>query len=893
MTETLADDISATLRRHLADRYHVLREIGSGGMARVYLADDLRHGRRVALKVLNPELGVLLGVERFLSEIKVTAALQHPNLLPLFDSGEAGGLLFYVMPYIEGGSLRERLQRERQLPIDDAVRTAVSIANALHYAHRQGVVHRDLKPENILMHDGQPVLADFGIALAVSRAGGERFTQTGHSLGTPQYCSPEQAAGDLAIDGRSDIFALAVILYEMLAGETPHYAGTLQAVIARVLAEPARDVRSIRPLCPDHVALAIDCALQKIPADRFSSAAEFADALLGRDQGRMRSTLSSQYPVPVITPKVSRTRNVVMYASLAIAVGSLSLAAVAWSSAGDTENHRSAVRFALDIEDDELANTGAVGVPFAISPDGSQIVYSSAREDGTSQLRLRPANSTIARDIPGTNDARHPTFSPDGRSVAFVGDHSIKRVDLGSGTPTTLTTLKDTVYGLAWSTSGVVAGRPRSGLLLVPVDSGPVRELTVVDSASGERSHRWPVMLNDGKTVLFTVWRGQRSSATIAALTLDDGQIRRLDVKASAALGMIDHHLVVVDSLARILAIPFDLAASRATSAPLLGEQSSLSIPGAPKAALSHNGTLVLFQEGAQPAELVFVDTTGRMRRLFAQERERFRDPRFSPDGRQLAVTVTGDSAADVMLVDVASGSRERLSTQLGNKQRPEWTRDGRSVLFQISGSRGSEIWQRPSDKSRPAELVLPSANDAAEAIPVPNGRGLVYRTDSESRFGLHLWWLDTIARVRPMAIASGQQPSVAPSGRWLAYTSREEGSFEVFLARLPVEGAPLRCQVSDGGGTQPAWSADGRTLYYRHGAELVQARLVEATGCPSVLRRTVFTLPMLADEYHRQFDVAPDGTGFVMLREYRHESGTSIVLNWIFDLQERALRQP
>ena len=234
----------------LEGRYAVDREIGRGGMATVYLARDVRHNRKVALKVLNPELGAVLGVERFLAEIEVTANLQHPNLLPLFDSGEVNGLLFYVMPYVEGETLRARLEREKQLPVDEAVRIASAIAGALDYAHRHNVIHRDLKPENILMHEGQPLIADFGIALAVSNAGGSRITQTGLSLGTPQYMSPEQATGDRAIDGRTDIYSLGAMTYEMLVGDPPHAASTSQAIIAKVLTETPQRVRVGRPSTP-------------------------------------------------------------------------------------------------------------------------------------------------------------------------------------------------------------------------------------------------------------------------------------------------------------------------------------------------------------------------------------------------------------------------------------------------------------------------------------------------------------------------------------------------------------------------------------------------------------------------------------------------------------------
>src|SRR5882672_5060799 len=239
-------DAVAQLNTALTGRYEVEREIGAGGMATVYLARDVKHDRRVALKLLNPELGAVLGVERFLSEIKVTANLQHPNLLPLFDSGEADGLLFYVMPYVEGESLRARLDRENQLPMDDALRFVLAVASALEYAHKQGVVHRDLKPENILLQHGEPVVSDFGIALAVSKAGGARVTQTGLSLGTPQYMSPEQATGDRAIDGRTDIYSLGAVTYEMLAGEAPHAGGTAQAVIAKLMTEEPRPLTVLR-----------------------------------------------------------------------------------------------------------------------------------------------------------------------------------------------------------------------------------------------------------------------------------------------------------------------------------------------------------------------------------------------------------------------------------------------------------------------------------------------------------------------------------------------------------------------------------------------------------------------------------------------------------------------
>src|SRR5881398_3180668 len=248
----------------LAEHYAIERQVGAGGMATVYLARDLKHDRAVALKVLRPELAAVLGIERFLSEIRVTAHLQHPHILPLFDSGQAGGLIYYVMPHVEGESLRHRLDREKQLPIEEAVRLASGIASALDYAHRHGVIHRDIKPENILFQDGQAVVADFGIALALTAAAGSRLTQTGLSLGTPQYMSPEQATGDRVIDARTDIYSLGAVTYEMLVGEPPHSGSTSQAIIARVLTEKPRSVRMTRKAVPEFIDAAIEHALEKL-----------------------------------------------------------------------------------------------------------------------------------------------------------------------------------------------------------------------------------------------------------------------------------------------------------------------------------------------------------------------------------------------------------------------------------------------------------------------------------------------------------------------------------------------------------------------------------------------------------------------------------------------------
>ena len=274
------------LRAALADRYAIERELGHGGMATVYLARDLKHHRAVAIKVLRPELAHVLGPERFLREIEIAARLQHPLILPVFDSGAEGSgddgtaqCLWYAMPFIAGESLRCRLDRERQVSVDEAVRIAGEVAQALGCAHAQGVVHRDIKPENILLSDGHAIIADFGIARALDATVSTRLTETGLALGTPVYMSPEQAAGEAGIDGRSDIYALGCVLYEMLAGQPPFTGSTAQSIRARHAVDPVPSLRSVRSTVTRELEGVIRRALAKVPADRYAGAEEFAAAL--------------------------------------------------------------------------------------------------------------------------------------------------------------------------------------------------------------------------------------------------------------------------------------------------------------------------------------------------------------------------------------------------------------------------------------------------------------------------------------------------------------------------------------------------------------------------------------------------------------------------------------
>ena len=340
----------------LAGRYEVDRELGQGGMATVYLARDLKHRRQVAIKIVRPDVAAALGSERFLREIDTAASLTHPNILPLHDSGEAGGFLYFVMPYVEGESLRAKLDRDKQLPVDEALQIAREVADALSHAHGHGIVHRDIKPANILLESGHAVVADFGIARAASAAAGDTLTETGVTLGTPAYMSPEQAAGSTSLDGRSDLYALGCVLYEMLAGQPPFTGPTAESLVHQHLCAVPRPVTDVRPTVPGWLTAVLQRALAKAPADRFTTGAQLAEALARREAGEAMPTMaapttgSSTTPPPV-TPSVphgshAARRWAIFAAALGLVVlvsGALYLSRSVWRPAAAAARPRTAI----------------------------------------------------------------------------------------------------------------------------------------------------------------------------------------------------------------------------------------------------------------------------------------------------------------------------------------------------------------------------------------------------------------------------------------------------------------------------------------------------------------------------------------------------------------------
>ena len=868
-------DLGTQLQAGIGSNYTIEREIGRGGMATVYLARDARHNRRVAVKVLSPELGAVLGVERFLSEIQVTANLQHPNLLPLFDSGQANGLLYYVMPYIEGESLRARLKREKQLPIDSALHIATSVASALDYAHRHGVIHRDLKPENILLHEGQPLVADFGIALAVSHAGGERITQTGLSLGTPQYMSPEQATGDHVIDARSDVYSLGAVTYEMLTGEAPHTGNTAQAIIAKVLTDKPRSLRLARDTAPVHVEQAVETALAKLPADRFATAQDFANALAGKG---VAIPTGIRTPASFMQARVSRPRwRLAVAGVVLVAATSAATWVVARGSNGDSDR---VLKYTIPLQQESQVG-GVFGRPYGISNDGRQIAYSATRLTGKQKIYLRSEVDPYVHEVPGTENGDQPTFSPDGKWIAFGVGNSIRKVQISTGATVTLATVQS-LRGLAWTKSGlIVVGVNAGPLLVVPENGGEPKVLTKLD-ATIDQDHRWPTVLPDGKTILFEEFRpGGAAASEVAATTLDDGSVHSLGI-AAYPIGVLDGRIAYVAPSGTLLTAPFDAKALRVTGASTPHLTDVFINPASTSAfiALSHSGSLI-YQIGSARNQMVLSDLRGAAKNLGLPS-DQYMFPRFSPDGQRVAVTIGSGAGLDIWVYDRRSGTIERL-TSTGHAERPEWTPDGKRVLYK---SDRTVSWQA-ADHGTEEVIWSRSRINALEVVIAPKGDQLLMRVSGPEIAQDMVYSPIRDSAMTPVIKGSGFGKygiRYSPDGKWVAYASEESGAMQAYVTPFPGPGP--RIQVSLDGGVEPLWSRDGRKLFYARGRTLFAASLTFAPEFRVLRRDSLFTGEYFFPINKANYDVSPDGQSVLLLLGDYSATAAVVVHNWAAELR-------
>jgi eukaryotic-like serine/threonine-protein kinase len=778
--------------------------LGAGGMATVYLAEDLKHHRKVAIKVLHAELSAVLGGERFLKEIELTAGLQHPHILPLFDSGTADGLLYYVMPAVDGESLRDRLTREKQLPVADALRIATEVADALAYAHERGVVHRDIKPENILLQGGHCLVADFGIALAVQHAGGARMTQTGLSLGTPQYMSPEQATGEREIGPRSDIYSLGVVTFEMLSGEPPHTGPTAQAIFAKVMTEDAKSLITLRRTVPGHVDAAVRTALQRIPADRFASAKELGAAL-------QNPHYTSDVTTRTASPRSASRRSRPMIAAAAVAVAGLGffvgrklppqLAGAATAAGPVLRFSVPPIPGATSLRN-ETEGLFADGSGYAFIGDGpaGRGIWIESFSGAPPRFIAAPDAAVGARALPDRSGIAYYSFPTGGIHVNVA---SLLGAPARVWTDSLQFVIDVDDEGRLYGTLG-----PTQGLARLDRNGQHLERLTIPDTSRGETRHSLGVVLPNDRAVLFQIYR----HIAIPEVGILDLESRRTTIlgDGSQPQYLSNGYVVFSDTGSTILAARLSTEDLRIAGAPVPV------LRGANLFTVSRNGTLLYDPAPAggwtigtgSPAAPRFVLASGRAEGSF----------KISPDGNRIVVT----DGAGLAVVERDGRSRQ-LIVPAGTYAPLAWmsdaevlvlrqaTRDSSRLvpalyMVQVDGSAGTTPFHLPDDPAALFVDVSPS--------------GIAYGAAGK------IWWLAKGA-LHATSVAVGNSPSLSADGHYVAFQRNRR----VMIAAVP----PAAGLWDVGPGVRPQWGPDGRALFY-------QGQVGEERDTPSAIMSVSIT---------------------------------------------------
>jgi hypothetical protein len=857
-------DLLEQLRAGLAGRYRPERLLGEGGMAVVYLATDLKHQREVAVKVLRPEISVVIGAERFLQEIHVTAQLQHPHILPLYDSGTIGELLYYVMPLASGESLRERLTRERQLPVGEAVAITRALAGALDYAHRQGVLHRDIKPENILLHDNQPMLADFGIALAVSRAGGDRLTHTGVMLGTPSYMSPEQVTGERVIDARSDIYALGCVAYEMLAGQPPFTGASMQGILSAVMNSEAPSLAERRRTAPEGMVAAIHKALERLPADRFATASEFAMAL------------TAGHDAP--TPPRARTRRTASMVALGVSLGVLAgaLMYAIWTPAAHEPVRRwnIALPEGAPVALEGPAQASECSGAIALSPAGAQLAY-VARHGGSTVLMVRALDGDDAVAVPGTDGASNPFYSPDGEWIGFFSGGFLRKVAArGGNAPLTLGPV-DRVTGAAWGSDDRILVFENDGFDLHRVSASGSTSESVLHLST---QFGTPGILPGGEWAA-----GQLSSGQLALLSLRDGtefaitqrgvlrpdSVRQADLLFGVSPRWVrTGYLVYGAGDGQLMAMPFDAARRKVLgeSLPVIGGMRMESGYGSAEFALADDGTLAFVPGNSQfYVKAALVNADGRLDTL-SLPRGPYTQPRISPDGQWLAAQVRNPVGGwQVLLMNLATGSQRQVNVRGNYRAFPAaWLPSGKELMIGLWDpvvflNYGAIIQSIDTGEARDLHL-----NDISYMTVAPDGRSFVYSNWRSKELFIRSLGADTTRTSIP---SKGIAASYSPDGRWLAW-----GGVGGAVEASPVPPTGAIYHVADRG-RMPLWTPRGDAIVYRDSTRYYRVP-VSTSGGLHAGRPQLLVEGSFLSTFAWNHSMTPDGRLLVMLSSPAREAG-------------------
>jgi serine/threonine protein kinase/Tol biopolymer transport system component len=874
--------------------YEILAAVGAGGMGEVYRARDPRLGRDVAIKVV---LAACAAdgerVHRFEQEARAAAALNHPNILAVYDIGQHDGAPYVVSELLEGDTLRERLNAG-PAPVRKALDHSIQIARGLAAAHEKGIVHRDLKPENVFVtSDGRVKILDFGLAKLIETepavAGMSALatvppqTLDGLVLGTVGYMSPEQARG-LPADHRADIFAFGAVLYEMLSGRRAFQRDTgADTMIAIVRDEPA-DLPVVDRQIPPALQRLLSRCLEKSPAARFQSASDMAfalEALSSSDTGRSG----------VIADQVPDARSHVRWARAipwALAVASIAVAVVAISAGSrrDASTERSITRLELNLPPAvELYATNGSSV--TISPDGRSLAFNGAQA-ATRRAYVRRLDQSEFIPLRGLGLVLSLVFSPDGESIGLTsGDGTVKKVSLKDGVVVTIARAADLYSGITWGPEDRIVFGSAGTLWEVRASGGTAKQLTTLDTERQEISQRWPALLPDGRTLLFTCYMaGSAATAHIEAVSLATGAKQIIVERAAFPIYAPTGHLLFLRDGA-IQGAPFDVATLKLTGAPVrLVDKITVTGSGAPIAALSSGGTFAYVPGVAAAARLVWVSRKG-VQEPLNDTPQTYGNPRVAPDGQRIVV-VRGQS--DLWIQDIARPTFTRLTPVATNMGYPVWTPDGQHVLFRtLSG-----IHRIRTDGSGRDETIPGTSTQDLPASVSPDGETLAFvRLSQDTSADVYALSLHGEPRPYPIVKTAAYEggPQFSPDGHWMTYTSDESGQMQVYVRPFP--GPDRNRQVSTSGGTHPQWSRTGKELFYRDGDKMMMVDVSTNSGDSDL----ALSSPKMLFEQRYSFggsvsianyDVSPDGQRFVMVKEESSANRLNVVLNWFEELKRR-----
>jgi Tol biopolymer transport system component/predicted Ser/Thr protein kinase len=882
--------------------YEALSMIGAGGMGEVYRAKDTRLDRIVAIKVLPAHLADRPDLrERFEREARTIASLNHPHICTLYDIGHQDGIDFLVMEYLEGETLAQRLLKG-PLPLDQVLRYAIEIADALDKAHRKGVTHRDLKPGNIMLTKSGTKLLDFGLAklkqetapanISLSKlpTGEDNLTAQGTILGTLQYMAPEQLEAK-EVDARTDIFAFGAVVYEMATGKHAFEGKSQASIIAGILERDPPPMSSLQPMTPPALDRVVKRCLAKDPDERWQAARDLEVQLNWTREGGSQVTVAPTVPARGVLALGRR--------ALILGLGALLLVAAITSLATwylKPSPPQPVSRLVINLPPGQQLSGLDNGPAVALSPDGTHLAY-VATQGGTQQLYLRAMGSLEPKAIPGTEGAVNPFFSPDGQWLGFFAGGRLKKVSVSGGTALTLGDASIPL-GASWGSQEIIVFAPtNNGVLQQVSDAGGARQ-PLTRFEKGEISHRWPDFLPGTKAVLFSAGSNpiNWTNTQVAVQSLGTGERRNLIQGATQPRYAPSGHLVYAQG-GSLMAVLFDPQRLAVTGAAVPVVEGILQSPsrGAAQYSFSATGSLVYVPGGAQSlaqSRLAWVNRNGTEQPL-AVPMHAYQFPRLSPDGRRVAVGIDEPESSDVWLYDLSRETLTRLTFGESVNQNANWTPDGKRIAFRSNKEESSNLFWQLADGSGGLERLTTSEYFQAPNSWSPDGQLLAF-IEVNPTTGYDIWVLRMGDRkpepfLRTPFLESA--PRFSPDGRWLAYISDESGHREVYVQPYPGPGG--KRQITTEGGTEPVWNPNGRELFYRSGGRMMAVDIVTQLGFAAGKPRVLFDGPYLPSPVtFPNYDVSPDGQRFLMLKPSEQAQAAptqiNVVLNWFEELKRR-----